>query len=71
MIPVVDALDLQVSGEFCAEDIIGPLVRVVGCTGVEKRGKLEFRHLYLRHWFVNAEWRATAVIALFSENYLV
>ena len=43
MIAIFDALDLMVSGEFCIEDIIGLLVRVVCCTGVRKRGELEFR----------------------------
>lgn len=54
MIAMFDALDLKVSCEFCIEDIIGQLVRVVCCTGVEKRGELEFKQLYLGHLFVKA-----------------
>ena len=43
IITIFDALNLKVSSEFCIEDVIGLAVRVVGYTGVEKGGELEFK----------------------------
>lgn len=50
-ITIFDALDLKVSAKFCIEDSIGLLVRSVGCTGLEKRGKLNFKQLCVGHLF--------------------
>lgn len=47
MITIFDALDLKVSGKFCMEDVTGLSVRLVSCALVEKRGKLDFKQLYL------------------------
>lgn len=44
---IFDALGLEMSDEFCIEDVIGLSVRLVSCTLVERRGKLDFKQLYL------------------------
>lgn len=36
-----------------------------------EKGKFDFKQLYLGHLFDKASVRLAAVIALFSENYLV
>lgn len=44
---IFDALDRKVSDKLCIEDVIGLSVRLVSCTLVEKRGKLDLKQLYL------------------------
>lgn len=37
IITIFDAMDLKVIGEFCVEEFIRPLVKVMSYTGLEKR----------------------------------
>lgn len=44
IITIFDAMDLKVIDEFCVEEFIRPLVKVMSYTGLEKKGKLEFKN---------------------------